>query len=132
MPKHTNTVHEKVSMINHCCEANCMRFNVRDTMVIYAIYDIKEGEEVVMNYTKETDYHQRQKTLKMNNINCNCVFCQEQLYQIQHKKEKPKGKSRHLKFIKEAMTPKQNFKSLYKDNYDLTNVAGIITLGQGE
>ena len=37
-------------MLNHCCEYNCERFCLGDTMIVYCIKDINAGEELFITY----------------------------------------------------------------------------------
>ena len=40
-PRKGAALYEKISMLNHSCEANCTRINIGDTMLVSAVEDIQ-------------------------------------------------------------------------------------------
>jgi SET and MYND domain-containing protein len=67
---------ELMSMFNHCCEANCLRFSVGPSMVVYALREIREGDELFISYFKMMSVDGRRNTLKNWGIDCRCVLCE--------------------------------------------------------
>ncbi|CAD1478420.1 unnamed protein product [Heterotrigona itama] len=69
------------SLINHSCNPNILRHSRSKYMIIYAIYPIKEGEQLCDNYTQHyaiTPKAVRQKELlKQYYFKCNCPACEE-------------------------------------------------------
>lgn len=69
------------SLINHSCNPNILRHSRSEYMIIYAMYSIKEGEQLCDNYTQHyaiTPKAVRQKELlKQYYFKCNCSACEE-------------------------------------------------------
>ncbi|KAK9302571.1 hypothetical protein QLX08_005453 [Tetragonisca angustula] len=69
------------SLINHSCNPNVLRHSRSEYMIIYAMYPIKEGEQLCDNYTQHyaiTPKAARQKELlKQYYFKCNCPACEE-------------------------------------------------------
>ena len=135
-PRKGTSLYQKICMINHCCEANCSRINIGQTMVIYSVDDIKQGQEIFMCYKKQIKYQDRHQALQMYDINCNCVFCEEQLYELKNGKKKKEGRSRQMNFIELSTDFLENV-----SNYDkkmkmfnlctqITDAAGLFILGK--
>lgn len=70
-------------MLNHSCEYNCERFCLGSTMVVYCVRDLVAGEELLINYKAMIDGETRRKDLKSWGIDCQCIFCVEQLQEAQ-------------------------------------------------
>ncbi|KAI6177813.1 SET domain-containing protein [Aphelenchoides bicaudatus] len=64
--------------INHSCAASAHRVFYGDVIAIYALEDMKEGEEVTLAYTSPLDeYSIRQKILKDTyGFECKCELCE--------------------------------------------------------
>ncbi|KOC68328.1 SET and MYND domain-containing protein 4 [Habropoda laboriosa] len=69
------------SLMNHSCNANTTGVSSSGHMIIYALYPIKEGEQIFSEYGAHyalTPKVARQKELlKQYYFECNCIACQE-------------------------------------------------------
>ncbi|XP_012538700.2 SET and MYND domain-containing protein 4 isoform X1 [Monomorium pharaonis] len=70
-----------LSLINHSCDPNVFRHSKPEHIVLYAMYPIKKGEQLLDNYgthyaimSKEM---RQQKLLKQYYFTCDCIPCQE-------------------------------------------------------
>ncbi|KAI1727070.1 SET domain-containing protein [Ditylenchus destructor] len=64
------------SFFNHSCLANAHRTFFGDFMVIYAVHDIKQGEEVTMAYAVPTEtYIMRTVLISKYGFRCHCRLC---------------------------------------------------------
>ena len=87
-----NGVCLKISRFNHSCLANAEHFWNEDlkTRDVRAIKNIKEGEEICLNYQATSSYltrAERQKNiLELSQVSCHCVACKryEDCYKIGH------------------------------------------------
>ncbi|KAI1728148.1 SET domain-containing protein [Ditylenchus destructor] len=64
------------SFFNHSCLANAHRTFFGDFMFIYAVHDIKQGEEVTMTYAVPTEtYIMRTALISKYGFRCHCRLC---------------------------------------------------------
>ncbi|KAL0123036.1 hypothetical protein PUN28_007576 [Cardiocondyla obscurior] len=70
-----------LSLFNHSCSANILRHSRSKHEVIYTLYPIRKGEQLLDNYGKHhaimPKATRQQKLLKQYHFVCDCVPCQE-------------------------------------------------------
>jgi hypothetical protein len=64
------------SYFNHSCVANTMRIFIKDIMLVYALRDIEQGEEVTLKYVGYDTYANRGKSLRSFGFECDCRLCE--------------------------------------------------------
>jgi hypothetical protein len=57
---------------------NVYRAHYGDVMMVYAIQDIKEGEELLWSYVASNDSHENREAYlwKEHRVRCDCVLCE--------------------------------------------------------
>ncbi|KAH7716356.1 hypothetical protein AAVH_16253 [Aphelenchoides avenae] len=65
------------SYFNHSCLRNAVHTFYFDVMTVFAVDEIKEGEEVTLTYTDPLDaYKERKKFFKNYGFTCQCLLCE--------------------------------------------------------
>ncbi|XP_025991232.2 SET and MYND domain-containing protein 4 isoform X2 [Solenopsis invicta] len=99
-----------LSLINHSCDPNILRHSRSEHIVLYAMYPIRKGEQLLDNYG--THYAimskpmRHQKLLKQYYFTCDCIPCQED-WPLYHEVKSYKTlvrKSEDQNKIKKALT----------------------------
>lgn len=63
------------SHFNHSCASNAMCHHFKDVMVIRAIKDLEEGEEITIPYVRDLPFSTRQVLLNQYLVTCDCLLC---------------------------------------------------------
>ena len=64
------------SFINHSCLSNTFHLFYGDIMMVYAIKDLKKGEEITLSYLDPFEtYEKRLEKMKCYKFTCNCELC---------------------------------------------------------
>ncbi|KYN14829.1 PREDICTED: SET and MYND domain-containing protein 4-like [Trachymyrmex cornetzi] len=98
------------SLINHSCDPNILRHSRPEHIVIYAMYPIEKGEQLLDNYGKHyavmSKAQRQQKLFKQYYFICDCIPCQEdwplyvELQSYQTLVKKPEDKAKIKKALK--------------------------------
>ncbi|KYQ55708.1 SET and MYND domain-containing protein 4 [Trachymyrmex zeteki] len=98
------------SLINHSCDPNILRHSRPEHIVIYAMYPIEKGQQLLDNYGKHyavmSKAQRQQKLLEQYYFICDCIPCQEdwplyvQLQSYQTLVKKPEDKAKIRKALK--------------------------------
>jgi tetratricopeptide (TPR) repeat protein len=66
------------SFINHSCEPNAIRLFFGNLMMVRALKDIRQGEEILVDYVPRSgDIRERRRVLLSFNFKCRCAWCLE-------------------------------------------------------
>jgi hypothetical protein len=66
----------KFDFFNHSCSPNAFYFGVGPYIIVKAIDDIPQGQEVTISYIEQKSYSERAVSLKKWNFTCQCEICQ--------------------------------------------------------
>jgi len=113
------------SYINHSCWPNSVRSFLGDLLIVRAARDIREGEEITINYLEnESSVQERQKSFYSGwDFNCTCTLCEIETAEQQGVRDKRQ----------ELVEKARKFEVYLKQSIEKTNsgIAPMITLIRG-
>jgi len=113
------------SYINHSCWPNSVRSFLGDLLIVRAARDIREGEEITINYLEnESSVQERQKSFYSGwDFNCKCTLCEIETAEQQGVRDKRQ----------ELVEKARKFEVYLKQSIEKTNsgIAPMITLIRG-